>query len=890
MYDFKAIEKKWQAEWEKKKVFQTTEKKGKKKYYVLEMFPYPSGKLHMGHVRNYAIGDCFARFQRMNGYNVLYPMGYDSFGLPAENAAIEKKVPPADWTFRCINQMKEQQKQLGLSYDWSREVITCQPEYYRWNQWMFLKFFEKGLAYKKEAPVNWCEKCQTVLANEQVDDGKCWRCKQNVTTKALSQWFFKITDYADELLKLEKLSEWPERVKVMQKNWIGKSRGVNVFWRVKGGESVLETYTTTVDTIFGVTFAVISPEHPLLPKLVTPENKNKVKDYLNKTKSKSELERTENKDKTGVFTGNYLINPLSGEEVPLWVADYVLMSYGTGVVMGVPAHDQRDLDFAKKYNLKIIQVLENDGKSFVYDDTDKYHVQGKIIDSGEFSGMNILEGREAVIKRLEQKKFGKRVTQYKLRDWLISRQRYWGTPIPIIYCPKCGMVPAPEKDLPVKLPTDVQFTGKGNPLETSKSFVQVKCPKCRNPARRETDTMDTFVDSSWYFLRYCGWTAKTPFDSQKTKHWMPVDQYIGGIEHAILHLLYARFFTKALRDLGLVHVDEPFTRLLCQGMVLKDGTKMSKSIGNVVDPGEIMEKYGADTARVFMLFTALPEKELEWNDQGVEGIFRFLNRVEMLFDDMPTTSSQRLQSRDRHLRSKTHSTIQKVTEHMERFELSLALGALMEFVRYLTSYKNNSNSNGKIYRQAVEYLTILLAPFAPHLAEELWSRLGKKGFVSAAKWPKADLQKIDKKAEAAEEVVHTTLADVASVLKLTGMSQVRTITLFVAEPWKYELVKGVRKLLKKTREVRHILPQIMKEKTFQLHGQDVAKLVPRFIQDPGKLPSEDFSQNEEQDALKESTDLFQKEFGAPVLIVPAEQSNHAKARSALPGKPGVLVE
>ncbi|HDD46401.1 MAG TPA: leucine--tRNA ligase, partial [Candidatus Aenigmarchaeota archaeon] len=619
--NFKEFEVKWQREWEKTGIFKA--KPRGKKYYVLEMFPYPSGKLHMGHVRNYSIGDAYARFKRMLGYNVLYPMGYDALGLPAENAAIKHNACPKEWTYERIKEMREQQKRLGFSYDWSREIRTCDPDYYKWNQWIFLQFFKRGLVYRKKAPVNWCPSCQTVLANEQVIEGKCWRCKTKVTQKELEQWFINIRKYANELLKgLEKLKGWPERVKIMQENWIGKSEGAEIEFKIEGSNKSIKIFTTRPDTIYGVTFMVFAPEHPMVRELVKgTEYESKVEEFIERVRAESLAERTdESKPKEGMFIGRYAINPVNGERVPIYIGDFVIYEYGGGAVMAVPAHDQRDFEFAKKHGIEIKVVIRPGDKELKAEEMERAYVDdGIMVNSGKFNGMHNREAMKKIVEYLEELGVGKAKVEYKLRDWLISRQRYWGTPIPIIYCEKCGVVPVKEEDLPVLLPDDVKFTGKGNPLQTSKTFLNVSCPKCGGKARRETDTMDTFFDSSWYFFRYCSPnTSNAPFDKEAVEYWCPVDQYIGGIEHATMHLIYARFFTKALRDLGLVSIDEPFTNLLTQGMVIKDGAKMSKSLGNVVDPGEMIEKYGADTVRLFILFASSPEKELEWSDKGIE--------------------------------------------------------------------------------------------------------------------------------------------------------------------------------------------------------------------------------------------------------------------------------
>ncbi|PLX35377.1 MAG: leucine--tRNA ligase, partial [Clostridiales bacterium] len=631
-YNFNEIEKKWQNEWEEKSIFKVNEDPEKEKYYVLEMFPYPSGKLHMGHVRNYSIGDVVARYKKMNGFNILHPIGWDAFGLPAENAAIKNNIHPDIWTKQNIAEMKRQLKQLGLSYDWDREVTTCNEEYYKWTQWIFVQLYKSGLAYKKKSAVNWCPSCETVLANEQVVNGKCERCETTVVKKNLEQWYFKITDYAQRLLDdLDLLEGWPEKVKTMQKNWIGKSYGSEMTFEIEGMEESMEVFTTRPDTTYGVTFMVFAPEHPLLYEMVKgTEYESGYNAFMDKIRTSSDIERTSaNIEKEGFFTGKYCINPLSGARIPIYAANYVLMGYGTGAIMAVPAHDERDFEFAKKYGLKIIPVITPEDTLLTEEMEEAYIGSGKMINSGKFNGLDSREAIDKVSEYMEEAGIGKRTVNFRLRDWLISRQRYWGAPIPILFCEKCGEVPVPEEDLPVKLPTDVAFSGKGDsPLGTSDTFVETTCPICGGKARREVDTMDTFVCSSWYFLRYTdAQNDKEIFSRENAKYWMNVDQYIGGVEHAILHLLYARFFNKFLYDQGLSPETEPFKNLLTQGMVLKDGSKMSKSKGNVVSPEEIIAKYGADTARLFILFASPPEKDLEWSDAGVEGSFRFLNRV-----------------------------------------------------------------------------------------------------------------------------------------------------------------------------------------------------------------------------------------------------------------------
>ncbi|MFQ7110488.1 MAG: leucine--tRNA ligase [Anaerovoracaceae bacterium] len=749
-YDFSSIEKKWQKKWEEEDAFKVTEDESKEKYYVLEMFPYPSGKLHMGHVRNYSIGDVLARFKRMKGFNVLHPMGWDSFGLPAENAAIKHDVEPSVWTWENISEMRKQLKELGLSYDWDREVATCHPDYYKWMQWIFIQFYKKGLAYKKENPVNWCPSCQTVLANEQVVDGKCERCGTVVGKKELSQWYFKITDYAERLLdNLDKLPGWPNKVKLMQKNWIGKSMGAEVTFEIEGFDKGMDIFTTRPDTLYGVTYMVMAPEHPYLKELVAgSEYEEPVAAYVDKVQHMSDIERTSTaNEKTGQFTGRYAINPLNGKRVPIFISDYVLMDYGTGAIMAVPAHDQRDFDFAKKFDLDIIPVVESEDPDIdVYDLKEAFAAEGRMINSDMFDGMNNKEAIVKITDYLEEKGIGKKSINYKLRDWLISRQRYWGTPIPMIYCEDCGWVPEKEENLPVMLPTDVEFTGKGeSPLATSKTFRDTVCPVCGKPARRELDTMDTFLDSSWYFLRYCdARNEEKPFDKDKIKYWMNVDQYIGGVEHAILHLMYARFFQMALYDLGLVTTEEPFKNLLTQGMVIKDGAKMSKSLGNVVSPAEIIEKYGADTARLFILFAAPPERELDWSDQGVEGSFRFINRVYRIVYEFSqkygnTTESYKVENEsDKSMAYWMNYAIKKVSDDIgERFNFNTAISTIMEMVNEMYRYKEGDVNEG-LYGAAIKNLVIMMAPFTPHVAEEMWEHLGFEGSVHDQKWPEYD--------------------------------------------------------------------------------------------------------------------------------------------------------
>jgi leucyl-tRNA synthetase len=750
-YNFTEIEKKWQKSWEDNGTFNNTEDQSKEKYYVLEMFPYPSGKLHMGHVRNYSIGDVIARFKTMNNYNVLHPMGWDSFGLPAENAAIKNGTPPDIWTWSNIAEMRSQLKELGFSYDWSREVATCHPDYYKWMQWIFIQLFNKGLAYKKVNPVNWCPSCQTVLANEQVVEGCCERCGTLVGKKELSQWYFKITDYADRLLdNLETLDGWPSKVKMMQKNWIGRSIGAEVDFEIVGFDKKMKIFTTRPDTLYGVTYMVLAPEHPFVKELISGTDKEaEIKVFNDKLHQMSDIERTSTTlEKEGVFTGRYCVNPLNDKQVPIFIANYVLMDYGTGAIMAVPAHDQRDFDFAVKYGLEIIPVIDTtDPNIDIMNLNEAFIAEGNMINSGKFNGMNNKIAIDKFIEELEQKKIGKKSINYRLRDWLISRQRYWGTPIPMIYCEKCGWVPEKEENLPVMLPTDVEFTGKGeSPLTTSKTFSKTTCPKCGGIAHRELDTMDTFLDSSWYFLRYTDPKNKEKaWKFEKQKYWMNVDQYIGGVEHAILHLMYSRFFQMALYDLGFVSNEEPFKNLLTQGMVIKDGKKMSKSIGNVVSPDLIIEKYGADTARLFILFASPPEKELDWSDAGVEGSFRFLNRVHRIVYELseiisiaPKTYVLETES-DKNLAFVMNGTVKKVSEDVgERFNFNTAISSIMELVNEMYKYKEGDDINLGLLKICVENLVLLLSPFTPHICEEMWQHLGNNESVYKTSWPVYD--------------------------------------------------------------------------------------------------------------------------------------------------------
>ena len=1012
--NFRKIEEKWQKRWAKERLFKVNEKSKKMPYYVLEMFPYPSGKLHMGHVRNYSLGDAFARFKRMQGFEVLYPMGYDSFGLPAENAAIKNKADPRKWTEQQIKNMKVQQVMLGNSYDWGREIATCRPEYYKWNQLIFIEFLKKGLAHKKKAPVNWCPKCQTVLANEQVHDGKCWRHEEtDVEERELEQWFFKITDYADELLDdLDKLEEWPQKVKTMQKNWIGKKHGFEQYYPVNGMDLILPSFTTHHHTSFAEIFIAVAPEHPIGLELVNGTKFEKgALEFIAKIKQNKANKRfTHESAKDGYFTGRYAKDFCSGRDLPIYIADFALMDFGTGIVKA-SAHDQRDFDFANEHGIELVEVLfpnklveksKSNGKTvfevihpglddkkmadysyngkynervigsasmniegskaeievriesgvekkylqegavirqlvhvcfnekslqkmvlgnqddlssspseiaamgFEKDDSGKFELkkgnekvpysydgQGYMFRSNQFSGLSVPEASNKMGKWMEQKGFAKKTVTYSIRDWLISRQRFWGTPIPIIYCEKCGAIPVPEKDLPVVLPdsSKAKFGGT-NPLATVKEFVEVKCPKCGGKGRRETDTMDTFVDSSWYFLRYCDpGNRKKPFDEKIVEKWLPVDQYIGGIEHAIMHLLYARFFTKALRDCGFIKLDEPFKRLFTQGMVIKDGRKMSKSFGNVVDPLEIINKFNVDTARMFTLYSALPEKELDWSDKGVENVFKFLNKVIDLMELQKNNlgfgkfDAKKLSSLERLLLSKTHRTIQIATEEIEEKHLNYAISAIVRLVEELRKEKYGGIDKN-LRGFCVETILKLLSPFAPHICEEMWERVGKKGFVSVAEWPKADEKLIDRKAEAGEDLVERVRQDIGQVMELAKIEAPKKISLFVAPDWKWNAIEAVKKAVGEQPDFGKAMKAAASTKGAP--KSEVQGFVKAIINRLGEY--REAVKINELKALKESALILEKEFGAKIEIGAAEKSKVPKAKNALPAKPAILIE
>ena len=758
LVDFSKIEKKWQKKWEDSEIFKVKEGK-KEKYSVVEMYPYPSGSgLHMGHAFNYSIGDIHTRLKRMQGNNVLYPMGFDSFGLPAENAAIKEKSHPKKFTEKAIKNYIKQMKSLGLSYDWSRMIMSHNPEYYRWDQWIFLKMFEKGLAYRKKAPVNWCSECGTVLANEQVVDGKCWRHEDcNVEVKQLEQWFLKTTKYADELYGgIDKLEDWPENIKNLQKNWIGKSYGTEIDFEVGG--NIWKVFTTRPDTLFGVSFLVVSAQHPNLMNLVSDEKRKNVEKFLEKLGSVSEEDLVK-VDKKGVFTGSYANHPLTGEKIPIWTGNFVLADYGSGMVMAVPAHDQRDFEFAKKYNFPIKLVVESKEDNLTSDLMKKaYTGFGKLRNSEGFDGLYSQEAMEHITNALEMKKKGRKVTKFRLKDWLISRQRFWGTPIPIVYCDDCGAVPVSEKDLPIKLPENVKFKGTENPLKTNKKFLEVNCPECGKKGRRETDTMDTFVNSSWYYFRYCdSQNSKKIFEPKKVNYWMPLDVYVGGKEHACMHLIYTRFYTKFLRDLGLINFGEPIKKLFNQGMLhASDGRKMSKSYGNVILPEEVSKKYGIDTARLFLVSIASPDKDINWSDEGIEGSLRFILNVFNFAKDFKSSKMNKLQ------KSKLHRTIKEYTLDLENFRYNLAVIKLRSLLEIL---KEGCD------KKSFEIFLKLLSPICPHIAEELWSKLKHKKFISLEKWPKFEEKEIDDKLEETEKLFEKTIEDIKYILKMIKEKQ-----------------------------------------------------------------------------------------------------------------------
>ncbi|MFW9788134.1 MAG: leucine--tRNA ligase [Candidatus Thorarchaeota archaeon] len=936
-YQPQKIETKWQKKWDDSRVFEVKEDPDKPKYYCLEMYPYPSSSIHMGHLRNYSIGDAFARFKRMRGLNVLYPMGYDAFGLPAENAAIAHGIHPEKWTWENINAIKIQQKSLGLSYDWSRQIQSIDVDYYIWNQWIFLKMFEKGLAYKEESYVNWCPKCTTVLANEQVVSGKCWRCNSIVEQKFLQQWYLKIREYADELLEQMDGLEWSDNVKNMQRNWIGRSEGTTINFQIKDTGEVIPIFTTRPDTLYGVTFFVFAPEHPLVEKwVIGTESEKPFRKFLKEVLEEDRFKRTAtDTEKRGMFIDKYAINPINGREVPVYIGNFVVYEYGAGAVMAVPAHDQRDFEFAKEFGIPIEIVIQPEGSELHPNMiSEAYEGEGSMVNSESFNGLESRKGMTEITKHLEKMGAGNATVNYKLRDWLISRQRYWGTPIPILYCESCGIVPVPFEDLPVRLPTDVTFSGHGNPLATSSSFVNTTCPKCGGPAKRETDTMDTFVDSSWYFFRYCDpQSEELPYRKEPVMYWGPVDQYIGGVEHAILHLLYARFWTKFTRDIGLHDINEPFLNLLTQGMVnkaspfcetcnqflpvgsydLKTKTckncgnhyemrsaKMSKSLGNTVSPESIIEKYGADTARMFILSVANPEKELEWSDQGVERAYRILQKTWNLLTASPKKTRTETHIVDTRIQYAIHSVIRKTTNQIEELAIRDAVNGIIWLIDTAQSYYENEEIgvNQEIFELCKKTIMLLLSPFVPHFTEELWEIIGQNQdgvhFISSESWPEFDEGYIQDDIVKQWTYFDQVVEDIRNIIKVItrepSENTIERIHLIIADNWKTSVVQKSIEAIKENTQPHKIIPKLMADESIRPHGKDVQKLIKKIEKDPLKFDLLFTSAKQELEFLQNVKVLLNQRFGVDISIQPEESSSHQKAAIALPGKPAIVIE
>lgn len=919
------IEKKWQEKWEKDKIFEVKEAKNKEKYYVLEMYPYPSGALHMGHLRNYTIGDCFARFKRMNGFNVLYPMGYDSFGMPAENAAIDHGANPEEWTNKNINTMKNQQKRIGLSYDWTREIYSHNQNYYKWDQWFFLKMFEKNLAYRQESYVNWCHKCATVLANEQAQGGKCWRCNNEVEQRFLTQWFLKIRDYAEELLEGLDTVDWPEKVKIMQKNWIGRSEGSIIKFPIVGEDRTVDIFTTRPDTLYGVTFMIYAPEHPDIKKWVQgTEYDDEFENLYNEIMKEDKFQRTDiDVEKKGMFIGKYCINPITKEEVPVYIGNFVIYEYGAGAVMAVPAHDQRDFEFAKQYNIPIKIVIQPHEYEINVDKmTRAYEADGIIVNSEEFDGMENRSAINAITEKLEKIGMGCATINYKLRDWGISRQRYWGSPIPIIYCSECGIMPVPYEDLPVHLPKDVKFTGSGNPLETSESFINVKCPKCGKPAKRETDTMDTFIDSSWYFFAFCNPPSvenDLPFNKKIVNYWGNVDQYIGGIEHAVLHLIYARFWTKVGRDIGVHSHDEPFQRLLTQGMINKihpycekcdrfamkaemdekkckfcdseyimKSVKMSKSYGNTVDPNVIMDKYGADAARFFILFGASPSSGLEWSDEGVGFANKFIHRTFELLTNPVENVRKKETIRDTLIVYFLNKTIKTVTEALNKIAIREAVNSIIQFTSDLYKYKNEGIVE-EIFNECREKIVLLLHPIAPHLTEEIWEFIGKKGYLSLASWPSYNADLLTLENDFKWKLLNNFMEDIHSIKQIMRKEKLDKIAVIVADEWKFKFYSTLTSEIENTRDQSEIVKKIMQQSDLKPHGKFINQTITKILKNVGKYSKISLSTKDELIFFNDIKPIVQKKYGCSVEIIIEKDSKEKKAAQALPGRPAIII-
>ena len=913
----KNYETRWQEKWSNKNLYQANEEDPGEKYYVLDMFPYPSGKLHMGHGRAFSLADAIARFKSMQGFNVMHPMGWDAFGLPAENAAIDRDVSPGEWTYDCINSMKQEFKRLGYSLDWDREVTTCDPEYYRWDQWIFQKMLEEDIAYRDEAEVNWCPGCETVLADEQVENGQCWRCDSVVEKRDMKQWKLAITDYAEELLEdLEQLEGWPDKVRKMQNDWIGKSTGARIQFPVKN-DGELEVFTTRPDTIFGATFMALAPEHELAEKVA--EEDEEVANYIKEAKRRDAEEREE-KSKSGVFTGRYAENPFTGEEIPIYVAEFVLTDYGTGAIMAVPAHDQRDFEFAQEHGIEIQKVVEPAGEHEF--EQEAYEGDGEHINSDFLNGLGKVEGIEKAIRELEDRDIGEEDVNYKLRDWLISRQRYWGTPIPVVYCDECGTVPVPEEDLPVELPEDVEFTETGNPVETSETFTHTECPECGGEARRETDTMDTFINSSWYFLRYTSPDfGEAPFDSQKANNWMNVDQYVGGVEHAVMHLLYARFFQKFLRDQGMLDQDEPFERLLTQGMVNHPAyecpehgwlypeeveenetcsrcgsevevemMKMSKSKNNVVRPAELVEEHGADTARLFILRASHPEKELDWSREGVRASREMLERIERLYEEnsnlIVNGEPEPESFRDSLTATQIQRIVERTTKHIDDYEFNLAINEIDRLLSMLFRYVQEG-AQPEIFSHGYRKLVKMIAPFAPHIADEIWNRFDS-GFLYESDWPETEQELIDEQAERTHEHFKRVSSDIRELEEM--VDSYSSIKIIQADNWKYEAQKSIIQQIEDgKRNVGEIMDSVL-DQDLKSHAQKISEYAQEAVKNPGNFRDRFMEREEESSATETNEARWSEEFDVPVTTESEAESESDKASRAEPGKPAIVME
>lgn len=866
-YSHEDIEEKWQDVWSEEGVFRARDD-GENKYYVLGMFPYPSGKLHMGHVRNYTITDAYARYKRMKGHEVLHPMGWDAFGLPAENAALERDTNPRDWTYECIETVKRQMRSMGFGYDWEREVTTCEPEYYRWNQWFFKRFYEEGLVDYKEGEVNWCPSCETVLANEQVEDGVCWRCESVVEQRSLNQWYFRITEYAQELLDaLDGLDGWPEGVKEMQRNWIGRQEGASAPFEIKGYGEV-EIFTTRLDTIYGATYLALAPEHPVAQEIADEDPR--VREFIDSVES----ERGRRDEKRGVRTEEVAVNPATGDEIPVYVADFVLMEVGTGAIMSVPAHDERDHEFAKEHGIEIRQVIEPlEGEVDL--EKEAFTDDGVLVNAGEYSGLESDEARDALVRDIEGASYE---VDYRLRDWLISRQRYWGTPIPVVHCSECGPVLVPDEDLPITLPEFVRSSG--NPLDEVDEFVETKCPECGGDARRETDTMDTFVDSSWYFLRYISPDLDSaPFDPEVADTWMPVDNYVGGIEHAIMHLLYARFFTRVLSDLGLVSEGEPFEELVTQGMVLLDGEKMSKSKGNVVSPQRIVDDYGSDTARLFIMGAALPEKDFDWSEKGVKSNHAFIRRVYSLVKGFDGSGVKKERGVEEYMEREIEASVRSAEREYEEFRFNHAVRDVKDLVSTLEQYRDFTDVDPGVFKRGLSAVVRVLSPITPHVCEELWGELGD-GLVVESEWPEApELENYEKE----QELIEDTRRDVREIREVAGLDEINEIRIIVAPEWKHQaldIALGAD---------GDVMGAVMGEEEIRRHGDDAADYG-QYLQENHQSLEEELSVEEEMKALKRALWLFRMEFDASVVVERAEDTESERAKKARPGKPAIHIE